>query len=61
MAIVGLMGRHILQGEFPVFFWGQPFAGTLESFLAAVLFFVFGSSRLTLALPPFPWRSRTSR
>jgi len=22
MAIVGLMGRHILAGEFPIFFWG---------------------------------------
>lgn len=53
MAIVGLMARHILQGEFPIFFWGQPFAGTIESLLAAVLFFLFGPSRLTLALSPF--------
>jgi hypothetical protein len=53
MAIVGLMGRHILAGEFETFFWGQPFAGTLESYVAAVLFFAFGPSRLTLALSPF--------
>ncbi len=52
-AIVGLMARHVLQGEFPIFFWGQPFAGTMEAHLAALLFFLFGPSRLTLALSPF--------
>lgn len=52
-AIVGLMARHILQGEFPIFFWGQPFAGTMEAHLAALLFYLFGPSRLTLALSPF--------
>jgi hypothetical protein len=53
MAIVGLMARHILDGEFPVFFWGQPFAGTIESYLAAALFAVIGPSRFALALSPF--------
>ncbi|MGH7264922.1 MAG: ArnT family glycosyltransferase, partial [Candidatus Rokuibacteriota bacterium] len=52
-AVVGLMARHILQGELPVFFWGQPYGGTLEAHLAAVLFYLFGASRLTLALSPF--------
>ena len=33
MAIVGLMGQHILAGEFPIFFRGQAFAGTTESHL----------------------------
>jgi hypothetical protein len=47
------MARHILQGEFPVFFWGQPYGGTLEAHLAALLFYLFGASRLTLALSPF--------
>lgn len=53
MAIVGLMARHILQGEFPIFYWGQPFAGTMEAYLAALLFALGGASRLTLALSPF--------
>jgi hypothetical protein len=52
-AVVGLMGIHILKGEWPVFFWGQSYAGTLESFVAALLFSRFGVSRLTLNLAPF--------
>jgi len=51
-AIIGLMGIHILEGEFPIFFWGERHSGTLESFLAALLFFVFGVSRQTLTLAP---------
>ena len=51
-AVVGLMARHILQGEFPLFFWGQAYGGTLEAHLAAVLFSLLGSSRLALALSP---------
>src|SRR5262249_28804880 len=52
-AIVGLMARHILQGEFPIFFWGQAFNGTLEAYLAVLLFYLFGPSRLVLDLSPF--------
>jgi 4-amino-4-deoxy-L-arabinose transferase-like glycosyltransferase len=52
-AVVGLMGVHILKGEFPAFFWGQSYTGTLESFVAALLFSLFGVSRLTLNLAPF--------
>jgi len=51
-AVIGLMGRHILAGEFPVFFWGEPTSGTAESFLAAAVFAVFGASRYTLNLVP---------
>lgn len=41
-AITGLMARHILQGERPVFFYGQSYMGSLDAFLAAGLFRVFG-------------------
>ncbi len=51
-AIIGLMGLHILEGHFPIFFWGERYSGTLESFLAALSFFVFGASRQTLGLAP---------
>ena len=47
------MGVHILKGEFPLFYWGQSYCGTLESFVAALLFSLFGVSRLTLNLAPF--------
>jgi dolichyl-phosphate-mannose-protein mannosyltransferase len=52
-AVVGLMGIHILKGELPTFFWGQSYGGTLESFVAAFLFSLFGVSRLSLNVAPF--------
>ena len=52
-AVIGLMGIHILKGEFPIYFWGEPYSGTLESFVAALCFYLFGISRLTLDLVPF--------
>ncbi len=51
-AITGLMGVHVLRGEFPVFFWMQDHAGVPESYAAAVSFFLFGVSRRTLGLAP---------
>ncbi len=48
MAMTGLMARHILEGELPIFFWGQPYCGAIESYLAAPVFAIFGSSRVTL-------------
>jgi hypothetical protein len=51
-AVIGLMGRHVLAGEFPVFFWGEPTSGSIESLLAAAVFQVGGASRLTLNLVP---------
>ncbi len=52
MAIVGLMARQALRGEFPIFFYGEPVGGSIESFLAAPLMALFGSSPLTLSLAP---------
>ncbi len=43
-AIVGLMARHILQGERPVFFYGQAYMGSLDAWLVAGLFALFGPS-----------------
>ena len=36
-AIVGLMARHVALGEFPAFYWGQEYGGSLEAILAAPL------------------------
>jgi 4-amino-4-deoxy-L-arabinose transferase-like glycosyltransferase len=41
-AIVGLMGRHILMGERPIFFYGQSYMGSLDAFLVAIGFQLFG-------------------
>ena len=42
-AIVGLMGRHILEGKWPVFFYGQSYMGSLDAALVALGFMLFGS------------------
>lgn len=41
-AVVALMARHILQGERPVFFYGQVYMGSLDAILTAVFFLIFG-------------------
>lgn len=52
-AVVGLMARHIFQGEFPVFYWGQHYLGSIEAFFAAGLFAVFDATPIVLKLAPF--------
>ena len=42
-AIVALMARHILQGERPVFFYGQAYMGSLDAWLIAGLFATKGT------------------
>jgi hypothetical protein len=41
-AIVALMARHILQGERPLFFYGQAYMGSLDAFLVALVFKLIG-------------------
>ena len=52
-AVVGLMARHILEGEIPVFYYGQEYLGSLEALVASFYFHLFGSSPLVLKLSPF--------
>jgi hypothetical protein len=48
---MGLMALHIAyRGEHPVFFYGQHYMGSLEAFLAAPLFSLFGPSTFSLRL-----------
>lgn len=49
-AIVALMARHILQGERPVFFYGQAYMGSLDAWLVALGFALFGQSVTTIRL-----------
>ena len=48
-----LMAMHILKGEFPVVYWGQSYMGTQESYLDAVLIWLFGPSTFIVRLYPF--------
>ncbi|QOC90533.1 ArnT family glycosyltransferase [Micromonospora craniellae] len=51
-ATMGLAALHISRGEdFPVFFYGQSYMGTIEAYLAAPMFWVFGPSTVALRLP----------
>lgn len=47
-AIVGLMARHIIQGEQPVFFYGQAYMGSLDAWLISFAFRLFGDSGATM-------------
>jgi hypothetical protein len=49
-AVVALMARHILQGERPVFFYGQAYMGSLDAYLIAAGFAVFGEEVWVLRL-----------
>lgn len=50
-AIVGLMARHINQGRpIPVFFYGQPYMGSLDPLLVSLAFRLLGESVLSIRL-----------
>src|SRR6266567_6154835 len=52
-ATIGVMALHIAyHGEHPIFFYGQNYMGTLEAYLAAAFFHLFGASVFTLRLGP---------
>ena len=43
-ATMGLMGRDVLHGQFPFFFYGQPFMGAVDGYFHAVPFALLGES-----------------
>lgn len=47
-AIVALMGRHILQGQKPLFFYGQAYMGSLDAYLVAFFFKFLGEKVLAI-------------
>lgn len=49
-AVVALMARHTLQGEWPIFFYGQSYMGSLDATLIAAAFALFGQSVLVVRL-----------
>lgn len=52
-SVVGLMARHMAQGtDFPLFFYGQSYMGSLEPSASALMFRLFGESGFTLGLGP---------
>ena len=51
-ALVGIQAEHILRGELPVYFSGQPYLGSLETYCIALLFAIFGPSVWVLRAEP---------
>jgi hypothetical protein len=51
-AVWGLMARHVLDGEFTVFFWGQNYGGTQETLATSLVFAIAGSGTLALRAVP---------
>ncbi len=49
-AVVALMARHILQGERPIFFYGQAYMGSADAYLVATGFWIFGEQVLVIRL-----------
>jgi hypothetical protein len=49
-ALTGLMSLEILRGVPQVFYWGQPYLGAVDAYLAAAAFRIFGPSTLALRL-----------
>ncbi len=49
-AVTGEMALHILNGEHQLFFWGQPYMGSIEAYLNAVVILFFGSSATALRI-----------
>ncbi len=49
-AVVALMARHTLQGDWPIFFYGQSYMGSLDATLIAAAFALLGESVLVIRL-----------
>lgn len=49
-ALLGIQAEHILQGERPIYFYGIPYFGSLEAYVAAGLFAIFGPSVAALRM-----------
>src|SRR5215475_3708309 len=47
-AVEGLMARHVLLGEHPLFLWGQRYKGVPEIYLTSAVFRAAGSSVVAL-------------
>lgn len=49
-AVVALMAKHILQGERPIFFYGQAYLGSLDAWLIAGAFLLLGQTVLAIRI-----------
>src|SRR5436309_5307324 len=41
-AIVGIQAEHILRGEHPIYYYSQPYMGSLQVYFIALIFLITG-------------------
>jgi len=58
--VVGLVARHILDGQFPAFIWGLHYGGIQELLPTAAIFWIFGSSWIALRIVPMVLTAATA-
>src|SRR5258708_35442926 len=51
-ALVGIQAEHILRGELPIYFYNQPYMGSLEAYIMAAIFPTFCPSLWALPAGP---------
>ncbi|HEY4036596.1 MAG TPA: hypothetical protein VGL94_21790 [Ktedonobacteraceae bacterium] len=51
-ALLGVQAQHILQGERPIYYYGQPYMGSLEAYFVAIVFALTGSALWALRIVP---------
>jgi hypothetical protein len=51
-ALVGIQAQNILNGQFPIYFYHQPYMGSLEAYIMAIIFAIAGSSVWTMRAEP---------
>jgi hypothetical protein len=51
-ALVGIQAAHILRGELPIYFYNQPYMGSLEAYIMAAIFAIVGPSVWALRAEP---------
>src|SRR6266480_2292856 len=51
-ALVGIQAEHILRGELPIYFYNQPYMGSLEAYIIAGIFAIVGPSVWALRAEP---------
>ncbi len=52
--MVGLQAEHILRGDHPVYYYSQPYMGSLEAYLAALIFRLTGPTVWAMRLVTIP-------
>jgi hypothetical protein len=51
-ALVGIQAEHILRGELPIYYYGQPYMGSLQAYFLAGIFLVTGPSVWAMRAEP---------